>query len=155
VTALPLRAARSTPLNPRDHLDQLSQANGAGSSEAHKTCRTRLVKELRLAGGARLAEGTPSSPHSSPPITMAALCPAAPRMPSTLHRPLANGRRSGESPLPGKERTRAGATFSVRQGDFSLWIRATKLRPRSARITVVDRPDGRYQSWRYKGGRLA
>src|ERR1700737_3145223 len=120
---------------------------------AHKTLQDRLVKELRLAGGASLAQGKAPlagvTPHYN--VRFAKL----PANSKDLHRPLRDGDDLEDAFAWKEERTLSQAL--TLQYDKVLFILEPSELAKAAigkRVTVVDYPDGRL-SIRYRGVELA
>jgi hypothetical protein len=129
-----------------------SQAKGR-VERAHKTLQDRLVKELRLAGAATLAEGNALlAPFMADYNARFAKVPVNPK---DLHRPLSAGEDLGDAFAWKEERTLSRAL--TLQYDKVIFILEPSDQAKAAigkRVTVVDHPDGRL-SIRYKGADLA
>ena len=120
---------------------------------AHKTLQDRLVKELRLAGAATLAEGNALLPGfiADYNVRFAKL----PANSKDLHRPLRAGDDLEDAFAWKEERTLSQAL--TLQYDKVLFILEPSEQAKTAigkRVTVVDYPDGRL-SIRYRGVELA
>lgn len=120
---------------------------------ANKTLQDRLVKELRLAGAATLAEG-----NALLPAFMAAYnarFAKAPANDKDLHRPLRAGDDLDDAFAWKEERTLSQAL--TLQYDKVVFILEPSEQAQAAigkRVTVVDYPDGRL-AIRYRGVDLA
>ena len=120
---------------------------------ANKTLQDRLVKELRLAGAATLAEGNTLLPAFIADYN--ARFAKAPANTKDLHRPLRAGDDLDDAFAWKEERTLSRAL--TLQYDKILFILEPSEPAKAAigkRVTVVDYPDGRL-SIRYKGVELA
>ena len=120
---------------------------------ANKTLQDRLVKELRLAGAATLAEGNALLPDFIADYN--ARFAKAPANNKDLHRPLRAGDDLDDAFAWKEERTLSQAL--TLQYDKILFILEPSEPAKAAigkRVTVVDYPDGRL-SIRYKGVELA
>src|SRR5438093_9885951 len=129
-----------------------SQAKGR-VERAHKTLQDRLVKELRLAGAATLAEGNALLPAFMADYN--ARFAKAPANSKDLHRRLSPG-DDLEAAFAWKEERTLSRALTL-QYDKVLFILEPGDRAKSAigkRVTVVDYPDGRL-SIRYNGVELA
>ena len=120
---------------------------------AHKTPQDRLVKELRLAGAASLAQGNALLPGfiADYNVRFAKL----PANSKDLHRPLRDGDDLEDAFAWKEERTLSQAL--TLQYDKVLFIVEPSEQAKTAigkRVTVVDYPDGRL-SIRYRGVELA
>ena len=120
---------------------------------AHKTLQDRLVKELRLAGAATLAQGNALLPGfiADYNVRFAKL----PANSKDLHRPLRDGDDLEDAFAWKEERTLSQAL--TLQYDKVLFIVEPSEQAKTAigkRVTVVDYPDGRL-SIRYRGVELA
>ena len=120
---------------------------------AHKTLQDRLVKELRLAGAASLAQGNALLPGfiADYNVRFAKL----PANSKDLHRPLRDGDDLEDAFAWKEERTLSQAL--TLQYDKVLFIVEPSEQAKTAigkRVTVVDYPDGRL-SIRYRGVELA
>ena len=120
---------------------------------AHKTLQDRLVKELRLAGAASLAQGNALLPGfiADYNVRFAKL----PANSKDLHRPLRDGDDLEDAFAWKEERTLSQAL--TLQHDKVLFIVEPSEQAKTAigkRVTVVDYPDGRL-SIRYRGVELA
>jgi len=120
---------------------------------AHKTLHDRLVKELRLAGAASLAQGNALLPGfiADYNVRFAKL----PANSKDLHRPLRDGDDLEDAFAWKEERTLSQAL--TLQYDKVLFIVEPSEQAKTAigkRVTVVDYPDGRL-SIRYRGVELA
>jgi len=120
---------------------------------AHKTLQDRLVKELRLAGAASLAQGNALLPGfiADYNVRFAKL----PANSKDLHRPLRDGDDLEDAFAWKEERTLSQAL--TLQYDKVLFILEPSEQAKTAigkRVTVVDYPDGRL-SIRYRGVELA
>jgi transposase len=120
---------------------------------AHKTLQDRLVKELRLAGAASLAQGNALLPGfiADYNVRFAKL----PANSKDLHRPLRDGDDLEDAFAWKEERTLSQAL--TLQYDKVLFIVESSEQAKTAigkRVTVVDYPDGRL-SIRYRGVELA
>ena len=120
---------------------------------AHKTLQDRLVKELRLAGAATLAQGNALLPGfiADYNVRFAKL----PANRKDLHRPLRAGDDLEDAFAWKEERTLSQAL--TLQYDKVLFIVEPSEQAKTAigkRVTVVDYPDGRL-SIRYRGVELA
>ena len=120
---------------------------------AHKTLQDRLVKELRLAGAATLAEGNALLPAFITDYnTRFAKAPANQK---DLHRPLQGGDDLDDALAWKEERTLSRAL--TLQYDKVVFILEPSDQAKAAigkRVTVIDHPDGRLLI-RYKGIALA
>src|ERR1700755_217681 len=120
---------------------------------ANKTLQDRLVKELRLAGAATLAEGNALLPAFIAANT--ACCAKPPPNNKDLHRPLRASDDLDDTFAWKEERTLSQAL--TLQYDKVLFILEPSEQATAAigkRVTVVDYPDGRL-SIRYRGVELA
>ena len=120
---------------------------------ANKTLQDRLVKELRLAGAATLAEGNALLPAFMADYN--ARFAKAPANDKDLHRPLRAGDDLDDAFAWKEERTLSQAL--TLQYDKVMFILEPSEQAQAAigkRVTVVDYPDGRL-SIRYKGVELA
>jgi hypothetical protein len=120
---------------------------------ANKTLQDRLVKELRLAGAATLAEGNALLPAFMADYN--ARFATAPANNKDLHRPLRAGDDLDNAFAWKEERTLSQAL--TLQYDKVIFILEPTDQAKTAigkRVTVVDYPDGRL-SIRYKGVELA
>jgi hypothetical protein len=120
---------------------------------AHKTLQDRLVKELRLAGAATLAEGNALLPGFITDYNARFAKPPANR--KDLHRSLGAGDDLEDAFAWKEERTLSQAL--TLQYDKVLFILEPSEQAKMAigkRVTVVDYPDGRL-SIRYRGVELA
>jgi transposase len=120
---------------------------------AHKTLQDRLVKELRLAGAATLAQGNALLPGFIADYNVRFAKP--PANSKDLHRPLRAGDDLEDAFAWKEERTLWQAL--TLQYDKVLFILEPSEQAKAAigkRITVVDYPDGRL-SIRYRGVELA
>src|ERR1700746_3158760 len=120
---------------------------------ANKTLQDRLVKELRLAGAATLAEGNALLPAFIADYN--ARFAKAPANDKDLHRPLRAGDDLDDTFAWKEERTLSQAL--TLQYDKILFILEPTDQAKAAigkRVTVVDYPDGRL-SIRYRGVELA
>src|SRR5882762_279832 len=120
---------------------------------AHKTLQDRLVKELRLAGAATLAEGNALLAGFITDYNARFAKPPANR--KDLHRSLGAGDDLEDAFAWKEERTLSQAL--TLQYDKVLFILEPSDQARAAigkRVTVVDYPDGRL-AIRYKGVELA
>jgi transposase len=120
---------------------------------AHKTLQDRLVKELRLAGAATLAEGNALLPGFIADYNVRFAKP--PANSKDLHRPLRAGDDLEDAFAWKEERTLSQAL--TLQYDKVLFILEPSEQAKTAigkRVTVVDYPDGRL-SIRYRGVELA
>src|SRR5271165_191548 len=120
---------------------------------ANKTLQDRLVKELRLAGAATLAEGNPLLPGFMADYN--ARFAKAPANPKDLHRPLRAGDDLDDAFAWKEERTLSRAL--TLQYDKVLFIVEPSDQAKAAigkRVTVTDYPDGRL-AIRYRGVELA
>jgi transposase len=120
---------------------------------AHKTLQDRLVKELRLAGAATLAEGNALLPGFIADYNVRFAKP--PANSKDLHRPLRAGDDLEDAFAWKEERTLSQAL--TLQYDKVLFIVEPTDQAKTAigrRVTVVDYPDGRL-SIRYRGVELA
>jgi len=120
---------------------------------AHKTLQDRLVKEMRLAGAASLAQGNALLPGfiADYNVRFAKL----PANSKDLHRPLRDGDDLEDAFAWKEERTLSQAL--TLQYDKVLFIVEPSEQAKTAigkRVTVVDYPDGRL-SIRYRGVELA
>ena len=120
---------------------------------AHKTLQDRLVKELRLAGAASLAQGNALLPGfiADYNVRFAKL----PANSKDLHRPLRDGDDLEDAFAWKEERTLSQAL--TLQYDKVLFIVEPSEQAKTAigkRVTVVDYPDGRL-AIRYRGVELA
>src|SRR5882757_5624733 len=129
-----------------------SQAKGR-VERAHKTLQDRLVKELRLAGAATLAEGNALLPAFMADYN--ARFAKAPANRKDLHRSLRAGDDLEEAFAWKEERTLSQAL--TLQYDKVVFILEPSEQAKAAigkRVTVFDYPDGRL-SVRHKGIELA
>ena len=120
---------------------------------ANKTLQDRLVKELRLAGAATLAEGNALLPAFMADYN--ARFAKAPANNKDLHRPLHGGDDLDDAFAWKEERTLSQAL--TLQYDKVIFILKPTDQAKAAigkRVTVIDYPDGRL-SIRYKGVELA
>ena len=120
---------------------------------AHKTLQDRLVKELRLAGAANLAQGNALLPGFVADYNVRFAKP--PANSKDLHRPLRAGDDLEDAFAWKEERTLSQAL--TLQYDKVLFILEPSEQAKTAigrRVTVVDYPDGRL-SIRYRGVELA
>jgi transposase len=120
---------------------------------AHKTLQDRLVKELRLAGAATLAQGNALLPGFIADYNVRFAKP--PANSKDLHRPLRAGDDLEDAFAWKEERTLSQAL--TLQYDKVLFILEPSEQAKTAigkRVTVVDYPDGRL-SIRYRGVELA
>jgi transposase len=120
---------------------------------AHKTLQDRLVKELRLAGAATLAQGNALLPGFIADYNVRFAKP--PANSKDLHRPLRAGDDLEDAFAWKEERTLWQAL--TLQYDKVLFILEPSEQAKAAigkRVTVVDYPDGRL-SIRYRGVELA
>ena len=120
---------------------------------ANKTLQDRLVKELRLAGAATLAEGNALLPAFIADYN--ARFAKAPANSKDLHRPLRAGDDLDDAFAWKEERTLSRAL--TLQYDKVLFIVEPSEQAKAAigkRVTVVDYPDGRL-AIRYRGVELA
>ncbi len=120
---------------------------------ANKTLQDRLVKELRLAGAASLAEGNALLPRFIADYNARFAKP--PANAKDLHRPLRAGDDLDDAFAWKEERTLSRAL--TLQYDKVLFILEPGDQAKAAigkRVTVVDYPDGRL-SIRYRGVELA
>jgi transposase len=120
---------------------------------ANKTLQDRLVKELRLAGAATLAEGNALLPAFMADYN--ARFAKAPANGKDLHRPLRAGDDLDDAFSWKEERTLSQAL--TLQYDKVMFILEPSEQAKAAvgkRVTVVDYPDGRL-SIRYRGVELA
>ena len=120
---------------------------------ANKTLQDRLVKELRLAGAATLAEGNTLLPAFIADYN--ARFAKAPANNKDLHRPLRAGDDLDDTFAWKEERTLSQAL--TLQYDKVMFILEPSDQAKTAigkRVTVVDYPDGRL-SIRYRGVELA
>jgi transposase len=120
---------------------------------AHKTLQDRLVKELRLAGAASLAQGNALLPGFIADYNVRFAKP--PANSKDLHRPLRAGDDLEDAFAWKEERTLSQAL--TLQYDKVLFILEPSEQAKTAigrRVTVVDYPDGRL-SIRYRGVELA
>ncbi len=120
---------------------------------AHKTLQDRLVKELRLAGAASLAQGNALLPGFIADYNVRFAKP--PANSKDLHRPLRAGDDLEDAFAWKEERTLSQAL--TLQYDKVLFIVEPSEQAKTAigkRVTVVDYPDGRL-SIRYRGVELA
>jgi transposase len=120
---------------------------------AHKTLQDRLVKELRLAGAATLAQGNALLPGFIADYNVRFAKP--PANSKDLHRPLRAGDDLEDAFAWKEERTLSQAL--TLQYDKVLFILEPSEQAKAAigkRVTVVDYPDGRL-SIRYRGVELA
>ncbi len=120
---------------------------------ANKTLQDRLVKELRLAGAATLAEGNALLPAFIADYN--ARFAKAPANSKDLHRPLRAGDDLDNAFAWKEERTLSRAL--TLQYDKVLFIVEPSEQAKAAigkRVTVVDYPDGRL-AIRYRGVELA
>src|ERR1700751_2470632 len=125
-----------------------SQAKGR-VERAHKTVQDRLVKELRLAGAATLAEGNALLPGFIADYN--ARFAKAPANRKDLHRPLSPDDDLDDAFAWKEERTLSRAL--TLQYDKILFIVEPTDQAKAAigkRVTVVDYPDGR-RAIRYRG----
>jgi hypothetical protein len=116
---------------------------------AHKTLQDRLVKELRLAGAATLAEGNALLPRFMADYN--ARFAKAPANNKDLHRPLHAGDDLDDAFAWKEERTLSQAL--TLQYDKVMFILEPSAQAKAAigkRVTVVDYPDGRL-AIRYRG----
>ena len=116
---------------------------------ANKTLQDRLVKELRLAGVASLAEGNALLPAFMADYN--ARFAKAPANKKDLHRPLHAGDDLDDAFAWKEERTLSQAL--TLQYDKIMFILEPSEQAKAAigkRVTVIDYPDGRL-SIRYKG----
>jgi hypothetical protein len=129
-----------------------SQAKGR-VERAHKTLQDRLVKELRLAGAATLAEGNALLPTFIADYN--ARFAKAPANNKDLHRPLRAGDDLDDAFAWKEERTLSQAL--TLQYDKVIFILEPSEQAKAAigkRLIVVDYPDGRL-AIRYRGVELA
>jgi len=134
-------------------LRELAKQVLAGSQGANKTLQDRLVKELRLAGAATLAEGNALLPGFIADYN--ARFAKAPANNKDLHRPLRTGDDLDDAFAWKEERTLSRAL--TLQFDKVLFILEPSKLAKAAigkRVTVVDYPDGRL-AIRYRGVELA
>ena len=120
---------------------------------ANKTLQDRLVKELRLAGAATLAEGNALLPAFMADYN--ARFAKAPASNKDLHRPLRAGDDLDDAFAWKEERTLSQAL--TLQYDKVMFILEPSEQAKAAigkRVTVVDYPDGRL-AIRYRGVELA
>jgi transposase len=120
---------------------------------ANKTLQDRLVKELRLAGAATLAEGNALLPAFIADYN--ARFAKAPANDKDLHRPLRAGDDLDDAFAWKEERTLSQAL--TLQYDKVVFILEPSEQAKAAigkRVTVVDYPDGRL-AIRYRGVELA
>ena len=120
---------------------------------ANKTLQDRLVKELRLAGAATLAEGNALLPAFIADYN--ARFAKAPANHKDLHRPLRAGDDLDDAFAWKEERTLSQAL--TLQYDKVMFILEPSEQAKAAigkRVTVVDYPDGRL-AIRYRGVELA
>jgi Winged helix-turn helix len=120
---------------------------------AHKTLQDRLVKELRLAGAATLADGNALLPAFMADYN--ARFAKAPANKQDLHRPVRAGDDLDDAFAWKEERTLSRAL--TLQYDKVLFILDPCDQAKAAigkRVTVIDYPDGRL-SIRYNGVELA
>jgi transposase len=120
---------------------------------ANKTLQDRLVKELRLAGAATLAEGNALLPAFIADYN--ARFAKAPANDKDLHRPLRAGDDLDDTFAWKEERTLSQAL--TLQYDKVVFILEPSEQAKAAigkRVTVVDYPDGRL-AIRYRGVELA
>jgi hypothetical protein len=120
---------------------------------ANKTLQDRLVKELRLAGAATLAEGNALLPAFITDYN--ARFAKAPTNNKDLHRPLRAGDDLDDAFAWKEERTLSQAL--TLQYDKVVFILEPSEQAKAAigkRLTIVDYPDGRL-AIRYKGIELA
>jgi Helix-turn-helix domain len=120
---------------------------------ANKTLQDRLVKELRLAGAATLAEGNALLPAFIADYN--ARFAKAPTNNKDLHRPLRAGDDLDDAFAWKEERTVSQAL--TLQYDKVIFILEPSEQAKAAigkRVTVVDYPDGRL-AIRYRGVELA
>ena len=120
---------------------------------ANKTLQDRLVKELRLAGAATLAEGNALLPGFIADYNARFAKPPANK--KDLHRPLRAGDDLDDAFAWKEERTLSRAL--TLQYDKILFILEPSEQAKAAigkRVTVVDYPDGRL-AIRYRGVELA
>jgi hypothetical protein len=120
---------------------------------ANKTLQDRLVKELRLAGAATLAEGNALLPAFIADYN--ARFATAPANNKDLHRPLRSGDDLDDAFAWKEERTLSQAL--TLQYDKVIFILEPSEQAKAAigrRVTVVDYPDGRL-AIRYRGVELA
>ena len=120
---------------------------------ANKTLQDRLVKELRLAGAATLAEGNALLPAFIADYN--ARFAKAPANGKDLHRPLRAGDDLDDAFAWKEERTLSQAL--TLQYDKVVFIREPSEPAKAAigkRVTVIDYPDGRL-AIRYRGVELA
>ena len=120
---------------------------------ANKTLQDRLVKELRLAGAATLAEGNALLPAFIADYN--ARFAKAPANKKDLHRPLRAGDDLDDAFAWKEERTLSQAL--TLQYDKIMFILEPSEQAKAAigkRVTVVDYPDGRL-AIRYRGVELA
>src|SRR5208282_1159011 len=120
---------------------------------AHKTLQDRLVKELRLAGVATLAEGNALLPAFIAGYNARFAKPPANQ--KDLHRPLRAGDDLDDAFAWKEERTLSRAL--TLQYDRVLFILEPSEQAKAAigkRVTVADHPDGRLVI-RYNGVELA
>jgi transposase len=120
---------------------------------ANKTLQDRLVKELRLAGAATLAEGNALLPAFI--ANYNARFAKAPANDKDLHRPLRAGDDLEDAFAWKEERTLSQAL--TLQYDKVIFILEPSEQAKAAmgkRVTVVDYPDGRL-AIRYRGAELA
>ena len=120
---------------------------------ANKTLQDRLVKELRLAGAATLAEGNALLPAFIADYN--ARFAKAPANAKDLHRPLRAGDDLDDAFAWKEERTLSQAL--TLQYDKVMFILESSEQAKAAigkRVTVVDYPDARL-SIRYRGVDLA
>src|SRR5499427_3086889 len=129
-----------------------SQAKGR-VERAHKTLQDRLVKELRLAGAATLAEGNALLPAFMADYN--ARFAKAPANNKDLHRPLRASDDLDDAFAWKEERTLSRAL--TLQYDKVMFILEPSEQAKAAigkRVTVIDYPDGRL-AIRYRGVELA
>lgn len=120
---------------------------------ANKTLQDRLVKELRLAGAATLAEGNALLPAFMADYN--ARFAKAPANDKDLHRPLRAGDDLDDAFAWKEERTLSQAlTLQYHKVVFILEPSAHAQAAIGKRVTVVDYPDGRL-AIRYRGIDLA
>src|SRR5262249_36113760 len=120
---------------------------------ANKTLQDRLVKELRLAGAATLAEGNPLLPDFIADYN--ARFAKAPANNKDLHRSLRAGDDLDDAFAWKEERTLSQAL--TLQYDKVMFILEPSEQAKAAigkRVTVIDHPDGRL-AIRYRGVELA
>jgi transposase len=120
---------------------------------AHKTLQDRLVRELRLAGAATLAEGNALLPAFIAGYNGRFAKPPANN--KDLHRPLRTGDDLDDAFAWKEERTLSRAlTLQYNKVMFILEPSDQATAAIGKRVTVVDHPDGRL-SIRYNGVELA